>query len=459
MAENNRLDREPSLEHSSFESTFKQALSPFEEFLHQESSSGIVLMICVAVALVIANSPLYPLYESVLHTKISIGSPEFYFSHSLHHWINDGLMALFFFVIGLEVKREILIGELSDFRQALLPIGAALGGMIVPASFYLLFNQSGPAVDGWGIPMATDIAFAIGIVALLGSRIPKPLVAMLLALAIVDDIGAVLVIAVFYTETINITALIMAGIFLLLLIAANLAGVRQPMPYAILGLLLWLAMMKSGVHATLAGVLAAFTVPASSSSDSATFSTCITSLISEFKEQATVSRNISRFSVLRNSKKQAILQSIENGVHKMASPLQRMEHGLHIWVSFLIVPIFALANAGIPIDFKNLGSLLLEPVTIGIMVGLFFGKAIGIFLSSWLILRLSLSVLPEGVTLSQILGIAFLAGIGFTMSIFIGTLAFAQQPELLHQAKIGIVFGSLVSGITGYIWLYKSTGK
>ena len=309
MAENNRLGVEPSLEHSSFESTFKQALSPFEEFLHQESSSGIVLMICVAVALVIANSPLYPLYESVLHTKISIGSPKFYISHSLHHWINDGLMALFFFVIGLEVKREILIGELSDFRQALLPIGAALGGMIVPASFYLLFNQSGPAVDGWGIPMATDIAFAIGIVALLGSRIPKPLVAMLLALAIVDDIGAVLVIAVFYTETINVTALIMAGIFLLLLIAANLAGVRRPMPYAILGLLLWLAMMKSGVHATLAGVLAAFTVPASSSSDSATFSNSMANLISEFKEQAIVSRNVSRFNVLRNSKKQAILHT------------------------------------------------------------------------------------------------------------------------------------------------------
>ena len=211
----------------SLETTFKRALSPLEEFLHRQSSSGIVLIICVAVALIIANSPLFPIYDHILHLPITIGGPGFSLTYSLHHWINDGLMAIFFFVIGLEVKREILIGELSDFRQALLPISAALGGMVVPAAFYLIFNHSGEALKGWGIPMATDIAFAVGIVALLGSRVPKALVAMLLALAIVDDIGAVLVIALFYTETINILPLVLAGFFLLGMIAMNLAGIRH----------------------------------------------------------------------------------------------------------------------------------------------------------------------------------------------------------------------------------------
>jgi NhaA family Na+:H+ antiporter len=440
----------------SLETTFKRALSPLEEFLHRQSSSGIVLIICVAVALIIANSPLFPIYDHILHLPITIGAPGFSLTYSLHHWINDGLMAIFFFVIGLEVKREILIGELSDFRQALLPISAALGGMVVPAAFYLIFNHSGEALKGWGIPMATDIAFAVGIVALLGSRVPKALVAMLLALAIVDDIGAVLVIALFYTETINILPLVLAGVFLLGMIAMNLAGIRQPLPFALVGILMWLAMMKSGIHATLAGVLGAFTIPARSSFDSYQFSETMSRLAREFKEQINTDTPSRQLNVLRSSKKQTILQTIENGVHRMESPLHRLEHSLHVWVSFLVVPMFALANAGIPIEFSKLDSILLHSVTIGVIIGLVFGKTIGIYLCSWLVVKSGMSSLPQGVNLKQIFGIAILAGIGFTMSIFIGSLAFYDHPEFLLNAKIGIVFASLAAGITGYWWLHRN---
>ncbi|MGI9537277.1 MAG: Na+/H+ antiporter NhaA [Desulfocapsaceae bacterium] len=445
--------------YSSLEQSFKQVVSPIEEFLHQETSSGILLMICVAVALVIANSPLFPVYDAVLHTKFTIGTEKYYISQSIQHWINDGLMALFFFVIGLEVKREFLIGELSNLRQAILPISAAIGGMVVPAGFYLIFNSSGPEVNGWGIPMATDIAFAVGIVALLGSRVPKPLVAMLLALAIVDDIGAILVIALFYTDTIHMGALIFSGVCFLLLIAVNLVGVRSPLPYGVIGLIFWLAMLKSGIHATLVGVLTAFTVPARSSLNSHHFSAAMTDLLKNFRSQIQETGDSQMLGVLRNSRKQALLQSMENGLHKMESPLQRMEHVLHGWVSFTIVPLFALANAGIPIDFDRLGEILLHPVTIGVMAGLLLGKVVGIYSFSWLVVKLKLGDLPQGVTMSQILGIGLLAGIGFTMSIFIGSLAFESNPEALLNAKIGILFASLAAGILGYIWLYKTTSK
>jgi NhaA family Na+:H+ antiporter len=444
---------------SSLEKKFKQVVSPIEEFLHQESSSGILLMICVAAALIIANSPLFPVYDAMLHTYFTIGTEKYHISQSIQHWINDGLMALFFFVIGLEVKREILIGELSNLRQAILPIGAALGGMVVPAAFYLIFNSSGPSINGWGIPMATDIAFAVGIVALLGSRVPKSLVAMLLALAIVDDIGAILVIALFYTDTIHLGALFFSGICFFLLIGANLVGVRSPIPYGIIGVVFWLAMLKSGIHATLVGVLTAFTVPARSTLSGHMFSEAMTDLVEKFQDQIEDSGDTRMLNVLRNTRKQALLQSMENGVHLMESPLQRMEHVLHGWVSFTIVPLFALANAGIPIDFSRLGEILLHPITIGVIAGLLLGKVIGIFSFSWLIVKLKLGDLPQGVTMSQIAGIGLLAGIGFTMSIFIGSLAFESEPEALLYAKIGILFASLAAGILGYVWLYKVTER
>lgn len=439
--------------------TFRKALTPLEDFIHQETSSGILLMICAVSAIVIANSPLFPLYDKILHTKVTIGSGSLAMTYSLHHWINDGLMVLFFFVIGLEVKREILIGQLSSIRQAILPISAAVGGMIIPALCYLAFNSSGDTARGWGIPMATDIAFALGVIALIGNRIPKALVPFLLALAIVDDLGAVLIIAVFYTETIHMGALLVAGGCLGALIAINLTGIRHTLPYAILGILMWIAMMKSGVHATLAGVLTAFTIPSISSCDATVFAERMTLLTRDFMDQISMKEvKDPELNILRNSRKHLILSAFEDSIQKMESPLQRMEHNLHVWVSFLIVPVFALANAGIPISFGELGTILQHPVTLGVIFGLVAGKTIGIFSFSWIVVVTGLSKLPEGCRLMHIAGVAMLAGIGFTMSIFIGSLAFADQPELLLNAKIGIVLASLVAGIAGYVWLLKCTG-
>ncbi len=438
---------------TSIERSFKQALTPFEEFVHNAASSGILLMACTVMAMVIANSALFPLYESILHTQITIGTEVYNVSHSLHHWINDGLMALFFFTVGLEIKREILVGELADRRQAILPIAAAVGGMIVPALIYASLNLGTDAIDGWGIPMATDIAFALGVLAILGKRIPKALVGFLLALAIVDDLGAVLVIAAFYTDQINLLALAFAGFSFVMLVLSNIVGLRKPLPYIIFGLLLWLGMLESGVHATLAGVITALTVPANSLCSSKPFVRRIRQLNNKYESIPEGEKHI-----MQSGERQRILQSMENFVHCMESPLQRMEHKLHIWVSFLIIPIFALANAGIPIDFASLGTTMVHPVTMGVISGLLGGKLIGILLFSWLVIKLGWSQLPQGVNMKQIGGVSLLAGIGFTMSIFIAGLAFTNEQYLLN-AKTGILAASLIAGIAGYIALLLSTEK
>ena len=435
------------------EKSFKQALTPFEEFVHAEASSGILLMACTVAAMVIANSGLQPLYESVLHTNFTIGTDSYNISHSFHHWINDGLMALFFFTVGLEIKREILVGELADRRQAILPIASAIGGMLVPALIYTALNFGTDAIDGWGVPMATDIAFALGVLAILGKRIPKALVGFLLALAIVDDLGAVLVIAAFYTEQINMFALGFAGLALLGLVLSNIAGIRRPLPYIVFGLLLWLGMLESGIHATLAGVITALTVPANSLCNNEPFARKMRQLNNKYQSLANNDLHI-----MQNAEKQKLLQSMENFVHCMESPLQRMEHKLHIWVSFLIIPIFALANAGIPIEMASLGSTLSHPVTLGVIAGLIGGKLSGILFFAWLVIKLGWSRLPKGVNMQQIAGVSLLAGIGFTMSIFIAGLAFSSEEYLLN-AKIGILAASLLAGIGGYIALLLSTEK
>lgn len=438
---------------NSIQRSFKQALSPFEEFVHKEASSGLLLMACTIVALVLANSAMYPFYDAVLHHKFTIGSGLFSITHSLQHWINDGLMALFFFMVGLEIKREILVGELADRKQAILPIAAAIGGMVVPALIYVAINGDGDALSGWGIPMATDIAFAMGVLALLGSRIPRALVGFLLALAIVDDLGAVLVIAAFYTDQINLFALLFAGAAFIMLVLSNIAGIRRPLPYVVFGVLLWLGMLESGIHATLAGVIAALTVPANSLCQANPFVRRMRHLTNKFETVQEDHKHI-----MQNNEQQKILQSMENFVHCMESPLQRMEHNLHIWISFLVIPIFALANAGIPIDISTLGETFSNPVTIGVMAGLLIGKLTGIFLFSWLVIYFGLSRLPQGVTLPQIASVSLLAGIGFTMSIFIGGLAF-DNPQHLLNAKIGILAASLIAGIAGYIALRLCTTK
>lgn len=438
---------------SSFEKTFKQAMTPFEEFVHAEASSGLLLMACTIAALVIANTGLHTAYDAILHTKISIGGGDFGISLSLHHWINDGLMALFFFTVGLEIKREILVGELADRRQAILPIAGALGGMIIPALIYVAINGYSDAIDGWGIPMATDIAFAMGVLALLGKRVPRPLIGFLLALAIVDDLGAVLVIAAFYTDQINTSALLFAGGALIMLILSNMAGIRRPLPYVVFGILLWLGMLKSGVHATLAGVITALTIPANSYCEALPFVQRMRELNTQFEDLTEQRKHI-----MESGSQQKILQSMENFVHKMESPLQRMEHNLHTWVSFLIIPIFALANAGIPIDLSTLGVTMMHPVTLGVILGLLAGKLIGISFFSWLVVKMGWSRLPQGVTMGQIASVSLLAGIGFTMSIFIAGLAF-DNAEYLLNAKIGILAASLAAGIIGYVALLLSTQK
>jgi len=438
---------------NSVEKSFKQALTPFEEFIHAEASSGILLMVCTVAAMLIANSALLPIYETILHTKITIGSDAFNISHTLHHWINDGLMALFFFTVGLEIKREILVGELADRKQAILPIAGAIGGMVVPALIYTAFNFGTDAIDGWGIPMATDIAFALGVLAILGKRIPKALVGFLLALAIVDDLGAVLVIAAFYTDQINMLALGFAGLAFIGLILSNIAGARRPLPYIIFGLFLWVGMLESGIHATLAGVITALTVPANSLCSSGPFVRRMRQLNTKYEALGENDLHI-----MQSAEKQKTLQSMENFVHCMESPLQRMEHKLHVWVSFLIIPVFALANAGIPIDMASLGSTLAHPVTLGVIAGLIGGKLFGILFFAWLVLKLGWSRLPKGVSMPQIAGVSLLAGIGFTMSIFIAGLAFSSEQYLLN-AKIGILTASLLAGIGGYIALLLTTDK
>jgi NhaA family Na+:H+ antiporter len=359
-------------------------------------------------------------------------------------------MTLFFFVVGLELKREILVGELASIRLAALPITAAIGGMIIPALIYAAINPSGEALHGWGIPMATDIAFALGVIALLAGRVPKALITFLVALAIADDLGAVLVIALFYTEQLVWDYLIIGAVLVGVLILLNLVGLRRPLPYFLVGTLLWLALLKSGVHATLAGVITAFTIPTLPRYEPQTFSKRMREMLDKFDACYKPGE-----SILRNQKLSAFMQTLENGVHGVETPLQRLEHSMHLPVAFMVLPLFALFNAGVVIDFGNLIGALTHPITAGVAVGLIGGKFIGIVGCSWLAVRLKLATLPESVNFSHIAGAALLGAIGFTMSIFIAELAFAGQQELIQHAKLGILTASLLAGVTGYLVLYR----
>jgi NhaA family Na+:H+ antiporter len=435
--------------HAPWEKSFDKILTPFEEFVHRQTTSSLLLMATAILALVLANSGLSGVYQHWVHTPIVISFGEWSLEMSLQHWVNDGLMALFFFLVGLELKREILVGELAVPRQAALPIVAAVGGMVVPALIYFAINPDGEAARGWGIPMATDIAFAIGALVLLAHRVPKTLITFLVALAIVDDLGAVVVIALFYTDQLVLEALLAAVVILGVLIVFNLAGIRQPLPYVLLGVLLWFALLKSGVHATLAGVLAAFTIPARPKYDPSHFSGHVKELMARFDASHQPGE-----SIMTNDALRAVVQTLENGVHKVETPLQRLEHGMHMPVAFLVIPIFALINAGIPIELANLGDTLAHPVTLGVVFGLVLGKFLGIAGVSWLALKIGVGQLPAHTRFSQIVGVALLAGIGFTMSIFIADLGFAGHPEYLLMAKTGVLTASLLAGIGGFVWLW-----
>jgi len=424
-------------------------LSPFQEFFHQEASGGILLIITTLIALIWANSPWAESYIHLWETKLTVSIGVFGISKDLLHWINDGLMAVFFFVVGLEIKREVMVGELSSPRQAILPIVAAIGGMAAPAGFYLLLNINGPARAGWGIPMATDIAFALGVLSLLGKRVPLSLKIFLTAVAIVDDLGAVLVIALFYTSEIAWISLLLAALFLVALIAMNRLGVRNPLVYTLLGLGLWVAFLQSGIHATIAGVLLAMTIPVRTRINTEEFISHADYFLDEFRKHGKQGE-----SVLTNKSQRAALQAIEVAAEHAQTPLQRLEHVLLPWVSNFIMPVFALANAGVVLT-GSLGTILIQPVTIGIMAGLIFGKQIGVFLASYIAVKLKWADLPSGMTWGRLYGLAWLAGIGFTMSLFITSLAFTET-GILAMAKAGILFASLISGTMGAFILSRN---
>ena len=454
MTAKHKSSDDKGIYHAPWEKAFDKVITPFEEFIHQQTTSGLLLMMTAIIALLFANSTYSFVYEQMQHIEIGLHIGSWSIENSLHHWINDGLMALFFFVVGLELKREILVGELANPRNATLPIFAAIGGMVVPALIYFSINPEGDASRGWGIPMATDIAFALGAIALLASRVPKSLITFLVALAIVDDLGAIIVIALFYTEKLSMGWLITSGVFFSMLIMLNLGGVRKITPYFIIAVLLWYAMFESGIHATLAGVLGAFSVPARPKYDPALFSQHVRETISDFDDSLDAGQ-----SIMTNEKLRGIVHSLESGALQVQTPLQRLEHAWHLPVAYLVIPIFALFNAGIPLKLDNLGEALMQPVTLGVMLGLVVGKVVGIASACWIAIRLGVATLPAGTRFVQIIGVSLLAGIGFTMSIFIAELGFVNQPELLVMAKTGILFASLIAGVTGYIWLFIAGSK
>ncbi len=436
------------VQYAPWERAFDKVMTPFEEFIHRQTTSGLLLMGTAVIALLLANSNLADVYYHFIHLPVNLNIGTWNIDMSLHHWVNDGMMALFFFVVGMELKREMLVGELADLRQAALPILAAIGGMVLPALIYLSFTYGTDAARGWGVPMATDIAFAVGVLALLGERVPKSLITFLVALAIADDLGAVVVIAVFYTHQLSLSWLAISAGLMMLLFAFNFSGVRKTLPYFFVAVLLWYALLQSGVHATLAGVIGAFFVPAKPKYDPALFRMRMDALMVRFDASRQESADI-----MTNEKLFSVVQTLEQGVRGVQTPLQRLEHRWHLPVAFLVIPVFSLFNAGIPVEFGALGQTLTHPVTLGVMLGLLLGKFIGITGVSWLALRLGIAQLPGGVRFSQLAAVSMLAGIGFTMSIFIAELGFEDQAEYLLMAKTGVLAASLLAGLWGFFWL------
>src|SRR5579872_279635 len=420
--------------------------SPFIRFAKLGAASGILLLVSTLAAIVWANSPWEHSYHELWNTQVSIGFGRFVLSESRHAWVDDGLMSIFFFLVGLEIKREVLIGELSSLKQATLPLVAALGGVIVPALAYLLIAHVGPNRRGWGIPMATDIAFVLGALTLLGDRVPTSLKIFVTALAIIDDIAAVLVISIFYTDQIRFSSLAVGMAGLLLALVANVMGVRRPIIYAAIGVAVWLAVVKSGVHATIAGVLLAFTVPARTYVDREVFLERSRQLLDRFDAACT-----------NSFEAHAAIHTLEGQLELIESPLHRIEHYLQPWVSFVVMPLFAFTNGGVRI-LGNISAALKQPVCVGVVLGLFVGKPLGISLFAWVSARIGLTTKPSELSWGQIFGAGWLCGIGFTMSLFIASLAI-QGEALLDMAKLGILSASIGSGICGSIFLRRAANR
>lgn len=425
----------------------KTIFTPFTEFMNRSTSGGLVLFISAFIAIVWANSPFKDSYHHLWETTFTIGFEGAQLSKSLHHWINDGLMAVFFFVIGLELKREIMAGELSNPKEAILPLMAGLGGMVLPACIYLLINQGVPeASNGWGIPMATDIAFALGIVYLLGDKVPFSLKVFLTALAIADDIGAVLVIAFFYSSDISLFHLGVGLSFLAVLAVGNYVGIRTSLFYGIIGILgVWIAFVTSGVHATIAGILAALLIPA----NVVVSETRLVQKLNVLGDK--LEKTSANESTLLTEEQVHIIGEIRKYAKMAMTPLQRLEHGMHPLVAFVVMPIFAFANAGITLDASALSGLT-SPVTVGTFLGLLIGKSVGIVGISYMTVRLGWASLPNNTSWKQLIGVSFLAAVGFTMSLFVTDLAF-ENPAYVAQAKIGILAASLLGGLLGYFIL------
>jgi NhaA family Na+:H+ antiporter len=424
---------------------------PLHSFISQEKSGGIVLGISVILAMVLANSGASEYYFKFFKHELGFlfdGKP--FLNYSIHHWINDGLMSIFFFVVGLELKREIVGGELSSPRKALLPIAAAIGGMVVPAGIYLLFNSSGEVHHGWGIPMATDIAFALGVLFLLGKKVPLSLKVFLTALAIVDDLGAVLVIAFFYTSDISMMSLAIGLSFVLIMYAGNKLGVRSILFYAIFGVFgVWTAFLLSGVHATIAAVLTAFTIPADVKIKENKYIQQIQLYLTRFKD----ADPNDKIPTVTNEQLH-ILEDMKKDTNAAIPPLQRLEHAMHPMVTFLIIPIFALANAGISLDI-DVEELFSTNIAIGVGLGLLVGKVVGVVGFTLLLVKLKVAPFPEGMNVKNLFGLGLLASIGFTMSLFVTSLAFSHE-EYVVQAKVGIFVASIIGGVLGYIILKRS---
>lgn len=423
----------------------KQLLKPVSKFIHQEYTSGIVLFSCVVIAIFWANSSWSDSYHHLWETQFAVSFAGNALDKPLHIWINDGLMALFFFVIGLELKREFMAGELSSPKKAALPMIAALGGMIVPALIYYIINKGNPSSSGWGIPMATDIAFALALLSLAGKHIPSSIKVFLSALAVADDLGAVLVIAFFYTAQIAFAPLLFGIGVLLLLSLGNFLGIRSPFFYLVLGLVVWGAFLLSGVHATIAGVLVAFTIPARTILNEEEYVDNLRNYASQFE----IANR--QDGALISSEQYHLLERIKQISLDAETPLQKIENALHPWVAFLIMPVFALANAGMHIgsDFFN---SMMNPVSIGVLAGLVIGKFVGVFSFSWLMVKSKLADLPAQSNWGQIAGISMLAGVGFTMSLFITGLAF-DSDEMIDQSKYGILLASLLASTFGILTL------
>lgn len=432
----------------------EQIVQPAQRFFQKEATSSLLLITATVIALIWANTPVFESYHHLWHTEISLTFGLSTISKSMIHWVDDGLMALFFFTVGLEIKRELLVGELSTPQKALFPVFAAIGGMVVPAVIYTAFNYGIPSASGWGIPMATDIAFALGAIAIFGRRLPVGLRIFLAAFAIADDLGAVLVIAIFYTKEIVWSNLAVCGLLVILLGVCNFLWVRSTLIYVIMGIFIWLAVLGSGVHATAAGVLVSFFIPARGKYDTDRFIQNVNKRLEAFQ----CAEQSCGFSILLNQVHLNAVKELEMDCQNVETPLQRMLHALHPWVAFLILPIFALGNAGLTFGQISLSEALTHRASLGIMFGLLVGKPIGITLFSYLSVKMKLALLPEGIRWPHIFGVSLLGGIGFTMSLFISGLSFTM-PDLLNYSKLAVLTVSVVSALVGILFLLYYTKR